>query len=127
MREVYEFRTRGSYTYSHINVTFSRYSTSLSVKSAIFAFAVNNAVYGGNFFFNAFSISRRLIWTAVGGYIDVRRFVRDYGKMRLIYELKKTPATRVAHKFSGIWLLISVYSLIRHYDRPAPSQRNGET
>lgn len=36
------------------------------------------------------------------------------------------PATRVAHKFSGTWLLISVYSLIRHYERPAPSQRSEE-
>lgn len=36
------------------------------------------------------------------------------------------PATRVAHKFSGIWLLISVYSLIRRYERPAPSQRTEE-
>lgn len=53
-------------------------------------------------------------------------FLRDYGKAqqrRLIYALKKTLATRVEHKFSGTWLLISVYSLIRCYERPAPSQR----
>lgn len=74
-------------------------------------------------FFNAFSIASFNL-NGNRGYRHAT-FLRDYGKAQqwLIYALKKTLATRVAHKFSGTWLLISVYSLIRRYERPALSQR----